>query len=404
MLLDSLLVEPQLWVEHIRRYSHSIMTQVLFGFRTESMHDPKRDALYHVVENLSELIGSSAGAILEVYPLARRLPDFLLPAKSLAKRLHKRELSLFGGLWLDAKNNVLEGDHKASQPLTLISRHLEVLVGRSRSSLTSSQPSFAADLVQSQRIHGMSDSLCGYTLGSLLEAGSDTSANTLIGLIQAMILFPSAQEQAQVELDRVCGDARLPSTDDIDHLPYIRACVKEALRWMPTAILGVPHRVMQDDEYMGYRIPGGASVVCNVWAIHMDENRHPHPRDSDPSRYIDDHTTSYESASAADAKARDHFGFGAGRRICQGMHIADRTLLFAVARLLWAFDIRKGLNEEGEEVVPDPEKLTAGFVVQPQRFPARITPRSQRHAAVLQRDWEASQGLLDKGKQWKHAP
>lgn len=31
---------------------------------------------------------------------------------------------------------------------------------------------------------------------------------------------------------------------------------------MPTGILGIPHCVIQDDEYMGYKIPKGAGVMC----------------------------------------------------------------------------------------------------------------------------------------------
>lgn len=225
-----------------------------------------------------------------------------------------------------------------------------------------------------------------------------------MGFIQAMILFPSVQRQAQQELDKVCGADRLPIMDDIDNLPYIRACVKESLRWMPTVILGVPHKVTQDDEYMGYHIPAGASVMCNVWAIHMDEKRHPRPREFDPSRYFGDHKTSYESATSSDARERDHFGFGTGRRICQGMHVADRTLLLGVSRLLWAFNFGKALDDEGNEVVPDPEKLTQGFVLHPESFPASITPRSEKHAALLTQDWEECQQLLDEEKQWIKLP
>ncbi|KAJ4387826.1 hypothetical protein N0V93_008429 [Gnomoniopsis smithogilvyi] len=377
MLLDGMLQNPQLWIEHIKRYSHSIMTQMLFGFRTTSMDDPKRNALYHVVESMSEVLGSSTGAVLEVYPLARKLPDFMLPEKKHAKKLHEAERSLFVGMWLDAKRAVLGG---------------------------TSKPCFSRDLVQNQLAYGISEELCGWTVGTLLEAGSDTSANTLMGFIQAMILFPSVQKQAQEELDRVCGDARLPTMEDMDDLPYIHACVKESLRWMPTAILGAPHKVMQDNEYMGYHIPAGASVTCNVWAIHMDEKRHPCPREFDPLRYIHDPKSSYESATSADASQRDHFVFGTGRRLCQGMHVADRTLHLAVSRLLWAFNIDKALDDDGREVVPDPERLTQGFILHPEPFPASITPRSEKHAVLLRKDWEACQQLLDQRKQWIHLP
>ncbi|KAJ4415597.1 hypothetical protein N0V82_007231 [Gnomoniopsis sp. IMI 355080] len=378
------------------------MTQMLFSFRTTSMDDPKRSALYENVESMSKVVGSTNGALLEVYPLTRCLPDFMLPERRLAKKLHKKERSLNMGLWSDAKRAVLEGtskvSHRSNLPWLYHERRNELR------NLTADQPCFSDDLLQSQKTFGISEEICVWTVAALLEAGSDTSANTLVGFMQAMVLFPSVQKQAQAELDRVCGDARLPTMEDMDNLPYIRACVKESLRWMPTVILGIPHKVIQDDEYMGYRIPAGASVVCNVWAIHMDEKRHPHPKEFDPSRYVDDHKTSYESAMSADPSKRDQFVFGAGRRVCQGMHVADRTLLLAMSRLLWAFNIDKALDDKGREVLPDPENLTQGLIVHPEPFPARITPRSEKHAILLKQDWEACQQLLDNGKQWIHVP
>lgn len=79
-----------------------------------------------------------------------------------------------------------------------------------------------------------------------------------------MILYPEAAKKAQDEIDRVCGD-RIPTMEDEHRMQYIRGCVKETMRWMPTPILGMPHAVTQDDTYMGYRIPKGASVIWNVW-------------------------------------------------------------------------------------------------------------------------------------------
>lgn len=79
-----------------------------------------------------------------------------------------------------------------------------------------------------------------------------------------MVVFSEVQKQAQEEIDRVCGD-RLPVMEDEPNLQYIRGCVKESMRWMPTDLLGVPHAVIKDDEYMGYIIPEAASVIWNVW-------------------------------------------------------------------------------------------------------------------------------------------
>jgi hypothetical protein len=54
----------------------------------------------------------------------------------------------------------------------------------------------------------------------------------------AMTVFPDVLKAAQEELDRVVGKDRLPTFEDEDRLPYIKAMVKETLRWRPVAVLG----------------------------------------------------------------------------------------------------------------------------------------------------------------------
>lgn len=132
-----------------------------------------------------------------------------------------------------------------------------------------SQPSFCNDLLRVQEQEQISDEQAAYLSGSLLEAGSDTTSSILIGFIQAMMVFPDVQQKAQEEIDRVVGSDRLPVMEDSDSLPYIRGCVKESIRWMPTTIMAAPHGVTQDDEYMGYRIPAGATVICNAWYVRL---------------------------------------------------------------------------------------------------------------------------------------
>lgn len=222
-------------------------------------------------------------------------------------------------------------------------------------------------------------------------------------VIQALVLFPEVARFAQDELDRVCGN-RFPTLDDEPNLPYVRGCVKESMRWMPTDILGVPHAVIRDDEYMGYKIPKGAGVMWNVWAVHMDPKRHPDPRRFDPARYINDIQTSAEAANNPDASKRDHFVFGAGRRLCQGMHIGERSLFLAISRLLWAFDFHEACDGDGIAIVPDANDLTEGLLIQPKPFPARIVPRDAGKVNQVKAEWEKVKGLLNKDLQWKALP
>ena len=70
---------------------------------------------------------------------------------------------------------------------------------------------------------------------------------------------------AQFQLDSVLGGRRLPGHSDLDSLPCIVAIVKETLRWAPPLPIGTTHRLMEDDVYRGMFIPGGATVVENIW-------------------------------------------------------------------------------------------------------------------------------------------
>ena len=95
-------------------------------------------------------------------------------------------------------------------------------------------------------------------------AGADTTVSTLTTFFLAMTMHPEAQKRAQAELDVVVGD-RLPTFADKDTLPYVTAVMKEVLRWLPVLPMAVPHRAVKSDQYKGYFIPAGASILGNTW-------------------------------------------------------------------------------------------------------------------------------------------
>ena len=54
-----------------------------------------------------------------------------------------------------------------------------------------------------------------------------------------MALYPEIQARARAEVDAVVGRERLPTVEDVPHLPYVNATVKEILRWSPVAPMGM---------------------------------------------------------------------------------------------------------------------------------------------------------------------
>jgi len=160
-----------------------------------------------------------------------------------------------------------------------------------------------------------------------------------------MMMFPNVRTEAEKEIDGLVGD-RLPVWEDLARSPYFRCMIKEVWRWRPPVALGHPHTTTRDLEYKGMRIPKGARLHLNAWAIGHDPQRHEDPERFWPQRYMGDSSTSHESMNAADPSKRDHFAFGAGRRICSGVHVAERSLAVAVMRILWAFNI--GISEKAK--------------------------------------------------------
>jgi len=312
---------------------------------------------------------------MDVYPALRRLPGWMLPIMKESAEYHEKTTDFYLRLWFEAKAKLAQGTAK---------------------------PCFAVDLLLAQKQEGFTDKFGAYLVGASLEAGTDTTANELCGFVQAMVLFPEAQKKAQAELDRVVGE-RLPTIEDVENLPYIRGCVKETLRWMPTAIMGAaPHAAKEDIEYMGYVIPKGAMIVNNVYTIHHDPKRYANPQEFNPDRYADDHQTAAESAQNADVAKRDNFTFGAGRRLCAGIHLAEQSIFLGIARILWTFDITPKVDPiTSAPILPDPDRYTQAVVCMPEPFPATLTPRSPGRVEKVMAEWQEARKSLDDQKQWK---
>ncbi|KAH7131833.1 cytochrome p450 monooxygenase [Dendryphion nanum] len=377
ILLAGLLDHPQDLLKQIRRFSYSLSTQMIFGYRSPDYADPELQELFHNFEKWGELSGSASAQLSDIFPLAQKLPAWIFPDIRYAKNLFQRERKHYVGLWMRAKKGLDNG---------------------------TGLPCFCNDIYRVQKTEQFSDDAAGYISGSLLEAGSDTTSSTLYGFILALLVWPEVQKKVQEEIDRVVGSDRLPEIEDYVNMPYVRCCIKESLRWMPTVILGVPHSTIKEDSYMGYRIPKGATVINNVWSIHMDPERSPDPRRFNPDRFKDDDSTLYKSA-IGDATKRDNFVFGAGRRLCQGIHIAERSLFLGISRLIWAFEFTPATGSDGKPYEYDIEDLVGGITVQPNEYPYAITPRSEKKAQII-RDNEVAcyKKLHPDTKQWLETP
>jgi len=148
-----------------------------------------------------------------------------------------------------------------------------------------------------------------FTLGTLMEAGSDTTRVSVGQLIAGAATYPDWVVRARAQLDEVCGSNadRLPSWEDKDKLPYIAAVVKEVFRWRPNiAEIGAPTSCTKDDEYEGYSFPAGTVFVWNAWAIALNPKEYEQPERFWPERFLNDDLNN---------GLKGHWAFGPGNPI-----------------------------------------------------------------------------------------
>ena len=213
------------------------------------------------------------------------------------------------------------------------------------------------------------------------EAGSDTTRNQLNIFIAAMAGCPVFIETARAQLDAVCGtgdNIRLPTFDDWDNLPYIRATVKENLRWRQNLPqIGMPHSLIEDDEYEGYKFPKGTVFVTNSWGICTNPDEYEDPLAFKPERFLD---ADMDNA----VKGIPTFGVHTNVRLCPGWHVGVRNMFIVFARLLYCFD-----------VIEDPEHRIDNMDINPfahdkspynENAKFEIRPRGPQYAALVERE------------------
>jgi cytochrome P450 len=165
---------------------------------------------------------------------------------------------------------------------------------------------FAKDFLESKEASTFDENQILFLMGTLMEAGSDTTRLTLGQIVAGAATYPDWVKRAREQLDAVCGNngERLPEWSDRPNLPYITAVVKEGFRWRPNiAEIGLATSLIKDDEYEGYRFPAGTVFTWNAWALALNPKEYEQPERFWPDRFLNDDLNN---------ALKGHWGFGTG--------------------------------------------------------------------------------------------
>ncbi|KAL6647413.1 hypothetical protein ACP70R_014850 [Stipagrostis hirtigluma subsp. patula] len=173
-------------------------------------------------------------------------------------------------------------------------------------------------------------------LADMFAAGSDTTAITVEWVMAELLHHPGIMAKVRTEIEDTLGGRQTVGEADVARLPYLQAVVKEAMRLHPVAPLMLPHQAVEDGvEISGYTVPKGCAVIFNSWAIMRDPAVWERPDEFMPERFLD-------RAAEVDFKGKEFefIPFGAGRRQCPGLPMAERVVPLILASLLHAFEWR----------------------------------------------------------------
>jgi cytochrome P450 len=168
-------------------------------------------------------------------------------------------------------------------------------------------------------------------------AGHETTASLLTWTSYLMSNNFVVERKLHRELAEVLG-GRGPRLEDIPNLPYTRMVLDEALRlYSPVPI--VARDLLEDDELAGYQIPKGTLAVVALYNTH----RHPEFWER-PLEFYPEHF----APEAVEKRPRYAYApFGAGPRICIGLHFAQMEAVLILADIAQRFRLRLARPHDG---------------------------------------------------------
>ncbi len=156
---------------------------------------------------------------------------------------------------------------------------------------------------------------------TFVVAGHETSANALAWGYYLLALNPDMQNRIRQEIRSVCPQGKLEFSH-LEHLPLLRAHIKETLRLYPSAAF-FARDASDAIEVKDVKIEKGDALFFPVYSLHRNEKLWDEPSQYRPDRFL-----------GAPPPRGQYIPFGAGPRICIGAQYAETEIMILMASVL----------------------------------------------------------------------
>ncbi|KAL5610945.1 hypothetical protein FOBRF1_007062 [Fusarium oxysporum] len=173
----------------------------------------------------------------------------------------------------------------------------------------------------------------------VLLAGADSTGTAFQALVKYVLINPLIYTKVVAELDAATHAKKLSSPiprqeEVLAHCPYYVACVREAMRLVPSASSIFPRLVSKGGiELDGKYVPEGLEFTANTYLVNRDTNIYGDDAgEFRPERWL-------ESEEKAREYTKYSMTFGYGSRVCLGQHLAKMEMYKAPLQFFRNFKV-----------------------------------------------------------------
>lgn len=168
---------------------------------------------------------------------------------------------------------------------------------------------------------------------NVTAAGSDTTSSLLQSVFYHLLRNPRTMETARAEVAQIRSSDRVLPFSAVRELPYLNACIKEALRIHTPIPMPLPRLAPKGGiEIGGRRFPEGITLSGSPWVLHRSRDLWGDDADEfKPERWLRDDAAQLE---------RYFMPFGVGFMACPGQHLARIEALKITSTILRDYEMQ----------------------------------------------------------------
>ncbi|WP_171210506.1 cytochrome P450 [Ruegeria sp. HKCCA5426] len=192
---------------------------------------------------------------------------------------------------------------------------------------------------------------------TFVVAGHETSANALAWGYYLLALNPEMQTRIRHEIRTVCPEGKLEFSH-LEHLPLLRAHIKETLRLYPSAAF-FARDASEAIQVKDVKIEEGDALFFPVYSLHRNEVLWEDPAQYRPERFM-----------GTPPPRGQYIPFGAGPRICIGAQYAETEIMILMASVLRRIHFSLSDVEMPEPVLTFTMRTSGPLILNAEEVPA----------------------------------